>query len=104
MSLLCIDGDDRERVGETEDFAFGETIGGDDFRSLIVGPGTRAASLGWYEGPTVWDRKTGEVTHWDEPYLVSAVFSPDESVVYGLDKRRGIIAWDGASSRDFDLP
>ena len=31
VSLLCIDGDDRERVGETEDFAFGETIGGDDW-------------------------------------------------------------------------
>ena len=31
MGLLCIDSDDSERIGETENVSFGETIGGDDY-------------------------------------------------------------------------
>lgn len=39
VSLLRIDGDDGEGIGETEDFALGQAIGGDNCASMSDGGG-----------------------------------------------------------------
>jgi hypothetical protein len=35
MGLFCVDGDDCERIGQTENVAFGEAIGGNDYAQWV---------------------------------------------------------------------
>lgn len=82
-----------------------QTVDARSYQGFVVGgPGTRAAFRTARDELTIVDRETGDLTRWtDAPYR-SAVFSPDESVLYALDPTTGIIAFDGTSARAFTLP
>ncbi|MCL6422476.1 hypothetical protein Bequi_03595 [Brachybacterium sp. JHP9] len=81
------------------------TIDARSYQGFVAGgSGTRAAFRTAYDELTIWDRETGELARWTGAPYRSAAFSPDDTVLYVLVPETGIIAWDGTSTRAFDLP
>lgn len=75
------------------------------FGDLAVGPGSRVALLGADDELLLWDRDTDEETRPEAASdLGSMCWSPDESVLYCLSRSEGVMAWDGADWRSFELP
>lgn len=75
------------------------------FGDLAVGPGSRVALLGADDELLLWDRDTDEETRLEVASdLGSMRWSPDESVLYCLSRSEGVMVWDGADWRSFDLP
>lgn len=70
---------------------------------LALGSGGRVAILSGDE-LLIWDRRSGEELRLDGSEVARVCWSPDETVLYGLTRDKGVAAWDGESWRPFDLP
>ncbi|MGO2557983.1 WD40 repeat domain-containing protein [Brachybacterium sp.] len=74
------------------------------FAELAVGAGSRVALLGGDAELLIWDRSTGDEERLELSDVDRLCWSPDESMLYGLSTEKGVLAWDGETWSQFDLP
>lgn len=74
------------------------------FAELAVGAGSRVALLSRDDELLIWDRSTGEEERLELSDVDRLCWSPDESILYGLSIEKGVLAWDGETWSQFDLP